>query len=288
MKLFVFGIGYSAERFLRLHGRKFAATTGTVRSSAKAVALARDIPGLQTLVFDGADRDPRIPGAIHAADVILVSIAPGAGDPALAAYADEIAASKATTIIYLSTIGVYGGSDGGWIDEDAQPAPTSGRTHARVAAEQQWLELGASAGKRVFVLRLAGIYGPGRNAIANLRAGTARRIVRAGQVFNRIHVDDIAGAIAACIDTSVAGGIFNICDDEPAPPQDVVTCAAQLIGVAPPPETPFEQANMSPMALSFWANNKRVSNRRAREILGLRFAHPTYREGLAALARTES
>ena len=150
------------------------------------------------------------------------------------------------------------------------------------AAGNGWLSL-ASPQRKVFVLRLAGIYGPGRNQIENLRNGSARRIVKEGQVFNRIHVEDISRTIAACLRTDAPSGVFNVTDDEPAPPQDVVTYAARLIGVAPPPETPFAQADFSPMALSFWGQNKRVANRRLRERLGVDLAFPTYREGLLEL-----
>jgi nucleoside-diphosphate-sugar epimerase len=156
------------------------------------------------------------------------------------------------------------------------------RGEARVAAERGWLDL-ATGARRVFVLRLAGIYGPGRNAIANLRDGSARRIVKPGQVFNRIHVDDISRAIAVCMATDRAGGVVNVCDDEPAPPQDVIAYAADLIGVEAPPEIPFEQARLSPMAATFWATCKRVSNRKLREELSVELAYPTLREGLAAL-----
>ena len=179
---------------------------------------------------------------------------------------------------------MYGGKGGAWVDEDTPTAASSGRADARIVSESAWLALGEQTGKKAFVLRLAGIYGPGRNAVANLRAGTAKRIVRPGQVFNRIHVADIASAISACLRTDLDSATFNVCDDEPAPPQDVVTYAAGLIGVAPPPEISFDHADLSPMARSFWTNNQRVSNRRLKELLGVRLTYPTYRDGLAALA----
>lgn len=283
MRLFVFGVGFSVEAYLHAHARDWDSVAGTVRSSAKAARLASQIPGFQPLVFDGDHADPLLEARLAGADALLVSVPPGRGDPVLQRYARTIAASHVRAIVYLSTIGVYGGDDGGWVDETTAPAPVVARGMARVEAENGWLALGAPD-RKVFVLRLAGIYGPGRNALVNLREGEAKRIVRPGQVFNRIHVADIAQAIAACFATDSAGGVVNVCDDEPAPPQDVVTFAAGLLGVAPPPEVPFEQAELSPMARSFWASNKRVSNRKLRTQLRVELRYPSYREGLAALA----
>ena len=162
--------------------------------------------------------------------------------------------------------------------------PTSQR---RVAAEQGWLALGRRSGKTVAILRLAGIYGPGRNAIRNLRAGTARRLIKPGQVFSRIHVEDIAGIVMASLGQPRAGAIYNLADDEPAPPQDLVTFAAGLIGVPPPPEEPFDPATLTPMAAAFYAESRRVSNALVKRELAYRFRYPTYREGLTALAGTE-
>jgi nucleoside-diphosphate-sugar epimerase len=283
MKLFVFGMGYSAGFFVREHMHDFASICGTVRAPEKAARIAADSPGLDVLTFD----DPRVEPRLAEADILLVSVAPSGVDPVLARFRRNIAASKISRIVYLSTIGVYGGKNGAWVDEATPPDTSAGRADARIAAENEWVALGAETGKKVFVLRLAGIYGPGRNMVENLRAGTARRIVRPGQVFNRIHVADIAQAIAACIATDLDGGVFNVCDDEPGPPQDVITYSANMIGIAPPPEIPFERADLSPMARGFWTNNQRVSNRRLKERLGVRLLYPTYREGLAALAKTD-
>jgi nucleoside-diphosphate-sugar epimerase len=280
MKLFVFGLGYSALHFAQRQANAFESIAGTVRSADKAARLGDECSGLTPLVFDD---DQAIAEHLAEADALLVSIAPETQDPVLARYGAMIAAApNLHRIVYLSTIGVYGDHGGAWVDETTEPQPVSSRNRARVVAERAWLSL-ASDQRRVFVLRLAGIYGPGRSQIDNLREGTARRIVRPGQVFNRIHVEDISRAIFATLTRDVPTGIVNVTDDEPAPPQDVVTYAAQLLDMAPPPEIPFEQANFSPMALSFWGQNKRVANRRLREGLGVELACPTYREGLKSL-----
>ena len=283
--LFTFGHGYSAAEVVRRGG--FARAIGTVRTEEKAARLAAQ--GVAARLFGEGVADPRIPEDLARADRLLVSAPPGeGGDPALAAFGEAIAASpKIEAIVYLSTIGVYGGADGGPVDEDTPPTAESARAKARLLAEAQWLELGARTGRRVAILRLGGIYGPGRNPILQLRAGTARRIVKPGQVFNRIHVADIAQAVLAAFARAPAGRIYNVVDDAPAPPQDVVAYAAALIGVEPPPEIPFEEADLSPMGRSFYSNNKRVSNARLRGELGVELLYPSYREGLAALAEAE-
>ena len=280
MNLFVFGLGYSVRHFLARHRDDFTHVAGTVRASAKAQALSQGEPKVDAILFD--DREA-VEARLRESDVLLVSVPTEQDDPALRLYRDAVAsAPNLSRMVYLSTIGVYGDYGGAWIDESAALKPVSNRNRARVASENEWLSL-ATPQRKVFVLRLAGIYGPGRNQIENLRDGTARRIVKEGQVFNRIHVADIARSIAACLATDGPGGIFNVTDDEPAPPQDVVTYAAGLIGVPPPPETPFEDADFSPMARSFWGQNKRVSNRRLRDELKVELACPTYREGLRSL-----
>jgi nucleoside-diphosphate-sugar epimerase len=202
----------------------------------------------------------------------------------LACLAEAIARGRARAIVYLSTIGVYGDSGGAWVDEESPPKPRSPRSAARLAAEEAWRRFGAESGKAIAVLRLAGIYGPGRNALVTLADGTARRIVKPGQVFNRIHVTDIAQAIDTCF-AQRAAGVFNLADDAPAPPQDVIAFAAELLGKAPPPEIPFDDARaaLSAMAQSFYAENRRVRNTKLKTALGVRLAYPTYREGLRAL-----
>ncbi|OKO85690.1 SDR family oxidoreductase [Bradyrhizobium sp. AS23.2] len=277
MRLFILGLGYSARHFVRRFGGTFSHVAGTVRDPAKR----DDIAGVELHPFSGTDPDRATVGRISDADVLLISIPPGiAGDPAIAAFADVLAAGR-RKIVYLSTIGVYGDHAGAWVDESTPPQAALDRARMRVAAEQAWTD---AARSDVAILRLAGIYGPGRNALVTLRAGTARRIIKPGQVFNRIHVDDIASAIMAAV-RHQNGGTWNVCDDEPAPPQDVIAYAAQLMGVAAPAEEPFETAEMSTMARSFYASSARVANAKMKREFGVTLAHPTYRHGLDALWR---
>lgn len=283
MRLLVFGLGYSALHLVRAHRDWFSGVVGTVRSPDKARALS--LEGIEARVLGPEGFDERILDDIAAADAALVSAPPGPeGDPVLASLGEALArAPRLAWIGYLSTVGVYGDHGGAWVDETTPTAPSSPRSRARVEAEAAWLGLGARSGRAVQVFRLSGIYGPGRNALRNLRDGTAKRLVKPGQVFNRIHADDIAGAVLASLDRPRAGAVYNVTDDEPAPPQDVVAYAAALMGVEPPPEVPFETAELSPMARSFYGENKRVSNRLVREELGMRFRYPTYREGIRGL-----
>ncbi len=191
--------------------------------------------------------------------------------------------SSLAWIGYLSTVGVYGDQQGNWVDETTRTLPNSARTEARVEAEQAWLAFGAEIGVPVHVFRLAGIYGPGRSVFDKLRDGTARRVKKDGQVFSRIHVEDIAGVLEASIARPRAGAIYNVADDEPAAPGDVVAYAAELIGVSPPPEVPFEEADLTPMARSFYEGSRRIANTRIKSELGVELRYPTFREGLAAL-----
>lgn len=277
MRLFILGLGYSALHFVRKHGGGFSHLAGTVRDPAQR----NDLAGIEVHAFCGNPPSRETVEQVRDADVLLVSIAPGSsGDPAIAAFGDVLAAGR-RKIVYLSTIGVYGDHGGGWVDESTPPQATLDRARLRVAAEQAWMDV---AHGNAAILRLAGIYGPGRNALATLRAGTARRIIKPGQVFNRIHVEDIASAIMAAIGHG-SGGTWNVCDDEPAPPQDVIAYAAKLMGVAPPPEEAFATAELSPMARSFYASSARVSNATLKRELGVALAHPNYRHGLDALWR---
>lgn len=286
--LFCFGLGYCAERFIGDHGGGYTHIAGTVRAPEKAALIAAERIGgytAETLVFGGDTPSPAVAAALRTTRDLLVSIAPDRnGDPVLRHFAEDIAAAPVRTIVYLSTIGVYGDHGGAWIDESAAMNPQAGRNRARIAAEAAWRRLADASGKRLSVLRLAGIYGPGQNALVSLARGDARRIVKAGQVFNRIHVADIATAVAAAF-ARAADGVFNVADDEPAPAEAVVAYAASLLGVAPPPATDFEVAAkaMTPMALSFYGEVKRVRNTKMARELGVRLRFPTYREGLRAL-----
>jgi nucleoside-diphosphate-sugar epimerase len=285
--LLCFGFGYCAEHFVAIFGQDFERVVGTVRGAERAAILnAYDVGPLQTLVFDGTDPTPEINSAIVAADYVLVSVPPGAeGDPVITSCGKIFAdAKQLRAIVYLSTVGVYGDHGGGWVDEQTPPKPDVARSRERLAAERAWQELGARLGIAVAVLRLAGIYGPGQNALEQIRRGKARRIIKPGQVFNRIHVGDIARAIAAAF-AQEASGIYNVSDDEPSPPGDPIAFAARLLGQEPPPEIAFADAapSMSPMALSFWQDCRRVKNDKLKRELGAQLRYPTYREGLRAL-----
>lgn len=281
--LFCFGLGYSAEALARRLAPVGWRVAGTARTP-EGVEHIKSL-GYHGVLFDGAEPAPALAAALSGVTHVLISAGPDAdGDPVLRHHGRELAkAHDVRWIGYLSTVGVYGDFGGAWVDEDTVPKPGSERTVRRLAAEKTWLDFGAANGRAVKIFRLAGIYGPGRSAIDDLFDGTARRIVKPGQVFNRIHVDDIA----AVLETAAAGGgahaVYNVADNEPAPPQDVVAFAASLIGRDPPPETPFETAALSPMGFSFYSENRRVRNRRLCDDLGVRLAYPSYREGLAAI-----
>jgi nucleoside-diphosphate-sugar epimerase len=274
-QVFIFGAGYSGKAFARANKGGAAKIFGTTRSHEKFDVLGQ--AGIAALLFDGA-LTGEISDALRKTTHLVISIAPDeGGDPVLNAIRKTIIADMPALewIAYLSTVGVYGDHGGGWVDETAECKPVSKRSMMRVAAEQEWLKLGEDTGRPMAILRLSGIYGPGRNAFVNLANGTARRLVKPEQVFNRIHCDDIAGALWHLADGNL-GGIFNITDDLPAPPQDVVTYAASLMGVTPPPEIPFDGAELSPMARSFYGENKRVANA-AIKATGYSFRFPDYR-----------
>jgi nucleoside-diphosphate-sugar epimerase len=277
-QVFIFGAGYSGRAFAAANSEG-ASFHGTTRSAEK-FALLRSA-GIEPLLFDGRQLSAEAELALQSATHVIVSIAPEEdGDPVLRIAADTIRERmpRLEWIGYLSTVGVYGDHGGSWVDERSECRPVSRRSVLRLAAEQEWLITGRRAGVPVAVLRLSGIYGPGRNAFVNLANGTAKRLIKPAQVFNRIHADDIAGALWHLARNNT-GGIFNVTDDEPAPPQDVITFAARLMGIDPPPETPFEGAQLSPMARSFYGENKRVSNA-AIKAAGYAFACPNYREAL--------
>jgi dTDP-4-dehydrorhamnose reductase len=283
MKLFAFGLGYCARFFLARSGDAFDAVAGTVRETAKAEEWAGK--NIETFVFAAGQEDTAIEERLAAADIILVSVPPGtSADPVLARFGHRIASlPRQQTIVYLSSVGVYGDRRGEWVDETMTPLPASERSFARLQAERSWAAIGAKNRKKIFILRLAGIYGPGRNALQSLKAGTARRIIKRGHVSNRIHVEDISRAIDAAIAHKGEAGIFNVSDDAPAPPQDVIMYAAMLMGRDPPPEQDLETADLTPLARSFYAENKRVSNRKLKDEFGIRLTFPTYRVGLEAL-----
>ncbi len=289
------GLGYSAEHFAAAFGHKFDRIVGTMRSKERAAVInaydsAHDAGKLRALVFDGKAATPELRDAIGEADAALISVPQDdGGDPVLRACGDALMqARRLRAIVYLSTVGVYGDHGGGWVDEEMPPQPDSARGRQRLVAEQGWQDFGVRRGIAVAILRLAGIYGPGRNALIQIAGGKARRIVKPGQIFNRIHVADIAQAIDAAF-ARKASGIFNIADDEPSPPGDPIVFAAQLLGVPPPPEIPFAEAapSMSPLALSFWQECRRVDNAKLKRELGVALRYPTYREGLRALFEEE-
>jgi uncharacterized protein YbjT (DUF2867 family) len=284
LSLVIFGYGYTAGVFARSVRPRFARIVATARSPEKAGRMAGD--GLRSCVFPDPNGERVLEADIATAEVLLVSVPPGpGGDPVLGRFAGAIMiAPRLRWIGYLSTIGVYGDHEGGWVDEAAPPRPVSQRSRQRLAAEEAWLDIGRRSGKAVHIFRLAGIYGPGRSPLQKVLDGTAQRVVKPGQVFNRIHVDDIAAVLEASLDRPRPGAIYNLADDEPAPPQEVVAFAAELAGMPPPPEVAFDAAEMTPMARSFYGENKRVSSRLIREELGVTLRYPTYREGLAALA----
>ena len=275
MKLFIFGVGYSgfaiAQEALKLGWQ----VAGTARSSEKAAILQN--AGIVPYALDGGAFSPQIMSALAQTTHLVVTVAPGADDPFLMAGKETILSAMPALrwIGYLSTVGVYGDHNGEWVGEDAVCAPVSERSRKRLETELEWLSVGQKRTVPVSILRLSGIYGPRRNALTNLERGTARRIIKEGQIFNRIHVEDIAGATLLLAQKEL-GGVFNVSDDEPAPAQDVVTFAADLMDVEPPAEIPYDEADMTPMARSFYGENKRVSNAKLKAA-GYDFRFPNYR-----------
>jgi nucleoside-diphosphate-sugar epimerase len=283
-RLFVFGLGYSALAQARRAQKQGWRVAGTCRSEEKRAALAAQ--GIEAFVFDRGRPLPdalmNLGGTTH----LLSGVPPDAsGDAVLDQHGADIA--KLPTLQwagYLSTTGVYGDRGGDWVDENAARRPSGKRGQARVDAEDGWLGL-LRMGVKVHLFRLAGIYGPGRSALDTVRSGQAKRIVKPGQVFSRIHVDDIVAVLEASIMKPNPGAAYNVCDDDPAPPQDVIAYACALLGVEAPPSVPYEDAApfMSDMARSFYADSKRVINWRIKDELGVRLTYPDYREGLKAL-----
>lgn len=267
------GHGYSAQALAHLLIPQGWQVIGTTRNAARAEAFRAC--GVEPLLLPG----PLAP-ALARATHVLTSVAPdGAGDPILRDHSAELAAARPEWVGYLSTTAVYGDHQGGWVDEETPLTPSTERGAARVRAEADWAALGLP----LHIFRLAGIYGPGRGPFEKVRDGTARRIIKPGQVFSRIHVEDIAQVVAASMARPRPGAVYNVCDDEPAPPEDVIGHAAELLHLPVPPAIPYDQAEMTPMARSFYAESKRVRNDRIKDELGVRLRYPTYREGLAAL-----
>ncbi|MDA5557482.1 SDR family oxidoreductase [Shimia sp. MMG029] len=275
------GHGYSAQALAKRLLPQGWTIIGTHRDPDQAETLrAQGVTPLQWPInFDEA-----LQGVTH----VLSSIRPDdAGDPVLRAGRDTLvaAAPNLKWVGYLSTTGVYGDMDGGWVDEETPLDPGGMRGKMRVKAEAEWSAL---ADVPLHIFRLAGIYGPGRGPFAKLRRGTARRIIKKNQVFSRAHVDDIARVLEASMLAPKPGGIYNVCDDSPAPPQDILAYAAELLGMEPPPEIPFEDADMSPMARSFYSDSKRVRNTRIKEELGVTLKYPNYRDALKAMLEEET
>lgn len=284
MILLSFGHGYSAQALERLLLPLGWEIIGTTRSPEKAQAM--EARGITARLFSGTDLSADLARATH----ILISAGPNeTGDPVLSEASDAISkvAGSKTWLGYLSTTGVYGDHAGGWVDETSPLTPSTERGHARVKAEAAWQDLAKATGAPLHIFRLAGIYGPDRGPFAKVRNGTARRIIKQGQVFSRIHVEDIAQVLLASMQAPKAGAIYNLCDDNTAPPEDVIAYAAELLGLPIPPAINFEEADLSPMARSFYAESKRVRNTRIKEELGVTLRYPDYQTGLRALLAQE-
>jgi nucleoside-diphosphate-sugar epimerase len=281
VRIFFFGLGYCARRLIQRE--PWIEASGTARTAESVAALRRE--GIEAYRFDGTEAEPGLEQALEKAEAIVVSIPPREGAGAtLDRFGPTVAAASALLrIVYYSTIGVYGDHGGAWVDETSATQTGTARGLARLEDEARWTAAAGARGAEADILRLAGIYGPGRNALVNLRRGEARRIIKQGQVFNRAHIDDIAQISSLALMRGFKGQIWNVADEEPAPPQDVIAYAAALLGLEPPPEEPIVGARVSPMAREFYADNKRVSIAKAKAELGFAPAYPTYREGLKAL-----
>ena len=280
MHLLCFGFGYTARALAARLLERGWTVSGTTREEPAADDM---LPGVRLTRFDGEEAMAGGAAVLAGVTHVLISIPPGADDDRVQRRHHGDLASAAENLRwagYLSTTGVYGDHEGGWVDETTPLAPTSSRARARVDAEAAWARLARACGLPLHIFRLAGIYGPGRNALEAVLNGTARRIVKPGQVFGRIHVADAARVLAASMAAPAPGAIYNLCDDEPAPPQDVIAHAARLLNRDPPREVAIEKARLSAMAASFYRDNKRVGNDRIKRDLGVTLRYPTYRDGL--------
>ncbi|WP_106796088.1 SDR family oxidoreductase [Rhizobium sp. H4] len=281
MHVMIFGCGYSGTAIAKAFAGQDVRVSGTTRSADKMEGLRAG--GIDAFLFDGETMDDDLCRALASVTHLVQSIAPGKADPLLRLLGEDSARflPRLEWIGYLSTVGVYGDHKGAWVSEETPCVPVSGRSKERLEAEQGWLAMGRERGVPAAVLRLSGIYGPGRNAFCNLDKGTARRLIKKDQVFNRIRVEDI-GAATRFLSERGLGGIYNVTDDRPGPPQDVIVEAARLMGVEPPPEQAFETAELTPMARTFYGENKRVSNAKLKKA-GFEFSFPTYAMSLAQL-----
>ncbi len=283
--ILILGAGYSGQALARLLAGEAWRIEGTSRSEAGAAKLRR--MGIQGRAMTA---DSFAPSALAGIDALLISVPPDdQGDPFARRLALTAPPPELTWIGYLSTTGVYGDTAGAWVDETARPNPSNPRGRRRLLAESQWFDFGARSGIAAHVFRLPGIYGPGRSALDDVRAGKARRIDKPGQVFSRIHVADIARTIAASLDRPNAGTIYNVADDLPCASAEVVAYACELLGMAPPPLIPFAEieASLSPMGREFYADTRRVRNERIKRELGVSLQFPTYREGLRGILEAE-
>ncbi len=277
-RAFIFGMGFTGSRFAAALAAKGFSVSGTSRSGAS-------VDGVDCYAYGPEAPLPAILPPLDEATHVLLSIPPsGEGDPVLQDFGARLAANTLLQWVgYLGTTGVYGDRDGGQVDETSALEPTGERGARRVAAEAGWLDLWSGNGLPVHIFRLAGIYGPGRNALEQAKAGTARRLIKPGHKFSRIHVDDIVSGLLASMERPNPGAAYNVCDDMPSESAEVALYAAELLGLEPPPAIAFEDADLSPMALSFYRDNKTVSNARIKQELGVKLRYPTYREGLQAL-----
>jgi nucleoside-diphosphate-sugar epimerase len=279
--LLCFGFGFSARAFAARLDRQVWNISATSRD-------AEGIAEINAQGFHGLPFDSTLQITSDVTHLLISAPPDESGDPVLRLFQAQLQrlSKNLKWVGYLSTTGVYGDRGGEWVDEESPLEPTTARGQRRLEAERSWLRLHRDFGLPVHLFRLAGIYGPGRNTLLNVRDGSAKRIIKPGQIFSRIHVEDIAGVLAASTAKPNPGRAYNVCDDEPCPPQEVVEFAADLLGLPLPPEIPFEEAKLSPMAKSFYADSKKVSNKRIKAGLGYKLIYPNYRDGLRALLPT--
>ena len=277
--MFIFGAGYTAGYLSKTLTEQGWIVYGTTRRQERFDEIAKS--GAHPLLID----DPAMSERLSACSHVLISAGPSEnGDPTLNAYQSVFVENRFEWVGYLSTTGVYGGTEGEWVDEDTPLHPTTTRGQQRKLAEEAWSDV---PNLPLHIFRLAGIYGLGRGPFSKVKSGKAQRIIKKDQVFSRIHVEDIVQVLSASIAAGTNGGIYNVCDNYPAPPQDVIGYAAELLGLPIPPAIAFEDANLSPMGRSFYAENKRAANERIKSELRIVLKYPDYKTGLDALVRLE-